>query len=108
MAFKISRKPTYKTEISVSMPTEKGKRETEKFWAEFKHVGVERLDELRAIPHREVLKEVLVGWSGMVDDDNEDVPFNETNMQIVFDIPQALEALIAGFWNSIFGAKKGN
>ena len=108
MSFKIARKPTYKHEIAVSMPTEKGKRETEKFMAEFKHVGRERLDELRAIPHREVLNEVLVGWTGLIDEDGQEVPFNELNKNIVFDIPQAFEALALGFWASIFGAKKGN
>lgn len=108
MAFRISRNPTYQTQIVVSMPGNNGKRETEKFMAEFKHVGTDRLDELRSIPHREVLNEVLVGWSGMIDDNGDEVPFNEVNRKIVYDIPQALDALIKGFWTSIFGASKGN
>lgn len=108
MAFKLARKETYETEIAVSMPGDKGKRTTEKFLARFKHVELTRLDELRSVPHREVLDEVLVGWSGMVDENDEPVPFNNETRAAVYEIPQAFEALVQGFWTSIFGAKKGN
>lgn len=108
MAFKITRKPTYKTEIKVEMPNGKGKRDVEKFMAEFKFLGIEKLDELKEKPHREVMSEVLVGWEDMVDDNGDPVEFNDLHKKALFDIPQAFDALVAGFWNSIFGAKKGN
>jgi hypothetical protein len=108
MAFKITRTPTYKVPVKVEIPNEKGKKDVETITAIFNRIGLERLNELKDVKHPEVLREVLAGWEGVVDDDGEEVPFTEANRLAMFDIPQAFDALVAAFWNSIFGAKKGN
>lgn len=108
MAFKLALKPTYFAQISVSVPNEHGKRDVSKFSAEFKRVGLDRLNELRTMPHPEVLAEVLVGWKDLHDENGDDVPFNDDTKKALFDIPQAFDALVASFWDSIFGAKAKN
>jgi hypothetical protein len=109
MAFKIALTPTYKTKIVVELPNEHGKIDKSDFMAEFKRTDVEKLEELRKTPNqKEVMEEVLVGWSGLLDESNQDVPFNPVNRDMLFRIPQALAATVDGFWGSIFKAREKN
>lgn len=106
--FKLAQSPTYRVLIAVAIPGENGKVQKESFTAEFKRVGLDRLTELKDVKHPEVLSEVLVNVHDLVDEAGDAVPFNADTKRALFDIPQAFDALVAGFWNSVFGAKKGN
>lgn len=108
MAFKIALSPTYKSKIVVETPNDNGKFDKSDFMAEFTRVSFDDLDELRKLPQKEVLEKVLVGWSGLLDENGEAVNFNPLNMVIILQIPQAFTALYEGFWSSIFKAKEKN
>jgi hypothetical protein len=108
MSFKIALTPTYKVKVEVETPNEHGKFDKSHFMAEFKRGSTEELDELRKMDQKEVVEQMLVGWTGLVDAEGNDVPFNPVNRQALFKIPQALRGLIDGFWGSIFKAKEKN
>ncbi|MBY0240757.1 MAG: hypothetical protein K2X55_15710 [Burkholderiaceae bacterium] len=108
MAFKIAVSPTYITKIVVELPNHNGKHDKSDFMAEFKRVSFDDLDDLRKMPQKEVLQQVLVGWSGLVDEHNQGVSFNPVNVDVLLAIPQAFLALADGFWNSIYKAKEKN
>ncbi|KQV78472.1 hypothetical protein ASD15_21915 [Massilia sp. Root351] len=108
MAFKIAVTPTYMAKIVVELLNMHGKHEKSDFMAEFKRVSLDELDELRTLPQKEVLQKVLVGWSGLLDESNTSVPYNQMNFDVVLAIPQAFAALSEGFWASIFKAKEKN
>lgn len=107
MGFNLSRTPTYKKEITVHMPNEKGGFDAEKFTAHFKRFDTEELDELRKKTGKEVLDAALVGWSDMFDN-GQPVEFSEERRAAMYKIPQALAATLDAFWASIFKAKQGN
>lgn len=108
MAFKIALTPTYKTKIVVETPNDQGKFDKSDFLAEFKRLNMDDLDAMRNVPQPEVIEQVLVGWSGLIDDEGNDVPFNSANRNALMRIPQAMHALVEGFWTSIFKAKEKN
>lgn len=109
MAFRLAQSETYKAKVVVSLPTEKARFEKSDFTAEFKRFSTEDLEEFRkTLTNREVVEKAIVGWSGVLDDDNLQVPFNEDNLKAMLAIPQALNALIQAFWGSIFEAREKN
>ena len=108
MAFIIAITPSYKVKVIVEMPNEAGRIEKSDFMAQFKRVSMDDLDELRKRPQKEVLEEVLIGWTGLLDENKESVPFNQATLASVLAIPQAFSALADSFWGSIFKAKEKN
>lgn len=106
--FKIALSPTYTVKVIVETPSANGKTDKSDFMAEFKRCNIDELDELRKLPQRDVIREVLVGWSGLVDEENQAVPFNAATRDAVLAIPQAVFALIDSFWTSIHKAKEKN
>lgn len=108
MAFKIALTPTYTVNVKVSLPNDKGTFDTSEFKAKFKRVSMEELDALREKTHADALREVLAGYSDLIDEKGEQVDFNEANVNALLSIPQALSALSEAFWASIFNAKAKN
>lgn len=108
MAFKKSKKPSYKTKIIVNTPNDKGGYDKSDFMAEFKFVDMDEIAELRELQQKDVLERVLVGWSDFLDENNQPVPFNEAELHVMLSIPQAFAALSQGFWGSIFKAREKN
>jgi len=108
MAFKIALTPSYRVKVQVELPNERGTIDKSDFMAEFKRCDIDKLDELRALPQRDVVGEVLIGWSGLVDEANQEVPYSPAAREAVMVIPQALLALIEAFWASVYKAKQKN
>ena len=108
MAFKITQKPTFISRVTVETPNQKGGFDKSPFNAEFRRCGMDEIEELRKLPQKEVLEKVLVGWSDLIDDDNQPVDFNEDNLRALLNIPPALLALGAAFWESLFKAREKN
>lgn len=100
MTFKIAQSEHYAQKISVGLPDEKGRIARSEFKVTFVRCNNDRLDELRAMIGRDVLKAVVIGWTDLVDDDDQPVPFSDANLDALMQIPQAADALIDGFWSS--------
>lgn len=108
MAFKITQKPTFISRVTVETPNLKGGFDKSTFNAEFKRCGMDEIEELKKIPQKEVLEKVLVGWTDLIDDDNQAVDFNDANLQSLLNISPALLALGEAFWTSLFKAREKN
>lgn len=111
MTFKITQKPTFISRVTVETPNQKGGFDRSHFNAEFKRCGMDEIEELKKLPQKEVMEKVLVGWTDLIDDDNQPVDFNEDNRRALLNIPNALTAMgsIDGaFWGSLFKAREKN
>jgi hypothetical protein len=108
MAFKLAQSETYQREIEVQIVAESGKVDKHKLKITFKRCTNDELDELKHKPNRDVMKEVVVGWSGVIDDDGAAVPFDEENFERFMQIPAASIAVIKGFWESHHIAREKN
>lgn len=108
MAFKIAQKNSYKVAVKVQTPNDKNGFDTSEFTAEFKRVGMAELEQIKELTQKEVIKKVLVGFTDLLDEDNNALDYNETNVDALLDIPQAQLALTEAYWSSIFKAKAKN
>ena len=108
MAFKITQKPTFISRVTDETPNQRGGFDKSSFAAEFKRCGMDEIEDLKKLPQKEVLQQVLVGWSDLIDDDNQPVDFNDVNLRALLNISPALLALGAAFWESLFKAREKN
>jgi len=111
--FKIVQNPTYTWPVTLELPIDGGKTEKATFDAEFKRISQSRVDEIRQAVERgemcdaDLAREVLVGWSGVVDGDGE-VPYSEKARDQLLDIPMVSTAIVMALLGSINGAKRKN
>ena len=108
MAFKIALSPSYRVKVVVETLNAAGRSEKSDFHVEFKRVDMARIAELRTMTQEEVLREVIEGFDGLVDESGTEVGFNEINLAMLLSIPAALFALADAFWTSIYKAKEKN
>ena len=112
--FVISQSSSYKWPVSVEFPVDGGKTEKQTFDGEFKRLSQSRIDEVRKavtddlITEREFAKEVLVGWSGIVDSESGEVPFSERARDDLLNVPMVSNAIVMAFMNSLSGVKRKN
>lgn len=64
--------------------------------------------ELEGVSHRTVAAEVLVGWSGVTDDDGEPIEFTAATADKFVRIQGVAKAICDAWAESLEGAKRGN
>ncbi|WP_430229939.1 hypothetical protein [Nitrosomonas communis] len=108
MAFKISLNPTFKTQVDVHIKNEKGIFVKSTFTAQFARADTDEIEELNKLSLTDVIRRKLVGWEGLLAEDNAVVEYNETNLDIVLKIPEAVVGLSNAFWTSIYKQREKN
>lgn len=114
MAFKISSatEGTYTWPVPVWIPVDGGKRRKEEFQATFKRFkqGEEPLapESVTEEDGVEVFKRFLAGWSGIKDDEGNELPFTDENLREFLTVPVFVTAITDAFRNSIGQAKEKN
>ena len=53
-------------------------------------------------------RELLIGWTGITDDAGKDVPFSESALDQLLEIPAIAGQIIKAWFSSMEVAKKGN
>ncbi len=108
MAFKLAQNPSYIATVKVSMPNDKDGFDTSEFKAKFKRPSTEEIKKFGDKTKEEVVKEYLVGFTNLLDENNQEVDFNEDNLNALIAIPQALDALFQTFQTTLFKAREKN
>lgn len=125
MAFVLKQSDSYRWPVSFKLPTDGGKREKQTFEAEFKRLPQSRITQIQAevqklmkaveageqpdgISDISVAQEVLVGWSGVVDEDGEEVPFSKTSCDALLDLPTVAASIIQCYFESLVDSKTKN
>jgi hypothetical protein len=122
MAFVLKQKDSYTWPVPLLLPGDGGRREKNTFEAEFKRLSQSRLKEIgrtaRAIEKGEadedemdvqtMAKEMLIGWSGVVDDAGEPVPFSVAALSQLLEIPSVAAQIVRAFYESYEDAKRKN
>jgi len=121
MAFILKQKATYVWPIVLFIPVDGGTRQKATFDGEFRRlpqsrineiIKVARAGELGRLEEDEMLddktaaREILVGWSGVLDDENQEIPFSETSLSQLLEIPTVAGQIIKAWFNSMDVAKK--
>lgn len=125
MAFILKQSSSYSWPVTIRMPADGGKREKQSFEAEFKRLPQSRIAEIQAMAQKlvkaaeageqlegisdvSVADEVLVGWSGILDEDGEEVPYSETNKAILLEVPLMAASLVQAYFASLTDEKRKN
>jgi hypothetical protein len=123
MGFKLSAATSYPWKVAGKLANE-----SYSFTAEFAFLDQERIDyllvasarraallkrgeddpELEGVNHRTIAAEVLVGWTGVTDDDGEPVDFTAASADKFLRIQGVAKAVCDAWAESLEGAKRGN
>lgn len=114
MAFKLKFTDTYTAPVTVEIPGNNGRFEKQTFSVEFKRFNRTKLADIvraaydRSRDDREIVDEILVGWSGITDENGDDLEYTKDNADRVFEVVQVLPAIVQTFFATITKAKEKN
>lgn len=115
MAFVISKATKYSWPVQLEIPVDGGKHEKQTFDAEFKRIPQSKIKEiLDGIKSESITDDValardlMVGWAGVKDNENNDIPFSEKSFSELLDIPGVAGAIVKTFFESLAGARRKN
>jgi hypothetical protein len=131
MSFRLAPNPTYSWPFVLIIPNE-GKKEKHAFDLIFNRLTQERIDELTELARvtenivrgrtvvgddqeeperflaREVAKEVVAGWSNVLDENDKPLSFTDSTFDRLLKIPTAADQIVRAFFKSIDVSKRGN
>jgi len=111
--FKLTQSNTYTWPVSVNIPVNGGQYDKQTFDGEFKRLSDARLKEIRSsieagqLTDADFVRELMVGWKG-VTDDGADVPFSQSTLAQLLDIPGVAAAVVMAVVESLAGLKRKN
>jgi hypothetical protein len=122
MSFVLKQSASYTWPVPLLIPVDGGRREKHSFDAEFKRLPQSRINEIiklaralevgraddEMLDDKTAAKEILIGWSGITDDNAKDVPFSESALDQLLEIPTVAGQIIRAWFNSMDVAKRGN
>lgn len=121
MAFVLKQSATYSWPIPLELPADGGRKEKFSFDGEFRRLPQSRINEIikvaRAMEYGRSLddeelddktaaREILVGWTGVVDDDGKEIPFSDAALGQLLEIPTIGAQIIRAWFDSMDTAKK--
>lgn len=123
MAFVLKQSATYTWPVTLIIPVDGGRREKHTFDGEFRRLPQSRINEIirlarlqergrlddgEELADQDAAKEILAGWSGVVDDDGKEVPFTESAVGQLLEIPTVAGQIIRAWFDSLEVAKRKN
>lgn len=126
MAFVLNQSQSYSWPVSIQLPADGGKREKSSFDALFKRLPQSRINEIQllvsqrikaaergeeldnGVTDQSIAAEILVGWSGIVDGEGDEVPYSEAVKAQLLDVPMMAGALIEAYFASLVELKRKN
>ena len=108
MSYCLTKAPTFTMKVTVVEPgtSATGDVETHEFVGVFKRIAMTEWEEMRASGRtdRALMGELLVGWHGLVDAKEVDVPFTNDTRDALLSIPHALRGVVVAFMTGASGA----
>ena len=110
MAFVRKKVKTFKWPVKVQEPsdTKPGEFETSEFIAIFKREKMSKLQESDEADSLGLLRKVLVGWEGIVDENDKEVPFSDEVLEEQADDADWIKAVLNTYATTYAEAEAGN
>jgi hypothetical protein len=123
MSFVLKQSATYTWPITLILPVDGGRREKHTFDGEFKRLPQTRINEIvrqaramergridedEILEDQDAAREILVGWSGVVDDDGAEIPFSNALLDQLLEIPTVAGQIVRAWFESLEVAKRKN
>lgn len=112
--FKISQSPSYYWTVHFSFPSEKGGFEKANFDCLFKRLTQTRINEIISmagsgeITDAKIAQEIVQGWRGITDSNGEEVPFSQSALDQLLDVPMMATSISSSFIESLSDARRKN
>lgn len=114
MAFVLKQSDTYSWPVTFNVPVDGGRHDSQTFDASFKRKPqkwirdiVKRIDADDVID-TDVARQVLVGWSGVNDENGKEIPFSQKALDQLLEVPTLASAIVLAYFNSVAGVKVKN
>ncbi len=104
--FKIQKSENYSWPVKVKIPVDGGRYHEETFDAIFKRLPASKTRELidsENMTDTDFAKNVLVDWKGVTDDKGVEIPFSESAMAQLLDVPAVALAVVEAYLISANG-----
>lgn len=98
MAFRVTKTPTFKANVTIETADEKGRTLKETVVAEFERPTEVQLTEWEGAKNVAVCERFLRDVAGMTDDEGQPVRYEGENRDALLSMPPATFALAAAFW----------
>ena len=123
MAFVLKQSATYTWPITLIIPMDGGRRDKHTFDGEFRRLPQSRINEIIRLARaaergrlnddeelldQDAAREILAGWSGVVDDDAKEIPYSENALAQLLDIPTVAGQIVRAWFDSLDVAKRKN
>ena len=123
MAFVLSQSDSYTWPVTLVIPVDGGRREKHTFDAEFTRLSQTRINEIvrqakessgelakdpAMLEDQTACAEILIGWSNVVDDKGDDVPFSIKALDQLLELPTIAAQIIRAWSESLEVAKRKN
>lgn len=103
---KITANPEFSHKVKVHVPVDGGHIEQE-FTARFRVVPWSELQDAERDPAEQV-RRVWVGWEGIVDDNDQPIPFSDIMRDRFIDMLFVRVPVLTAYVSAVSGAKRGN
>lgn len=87
--FVIDQSATFKHPVTFKTPKEEGGHQENSFTCEFRRLSTSELDDLtkkESLTDKQFAKAVVAGWSDIKDKNDNELPFNDVNLNRLLDI----------------------
>ncbi len=119
MALILKKEDVWSWPVNFSMPVDDGKHEKVKFKCKFKRIKQTEVEkyqqkftttDLKVMfeAARECAKKVVVGWTDVMDEEGNQIEYNEANLNELLEIPTLAIAVSTAYINSLTEAKRKN
>ena len=123
MAFVLKQSATYTWPITLVLPVSGGRREKHTFDGEFRRLPQTRINEIvklaqlqergklsedEELRDQDAAREILAGWSNVVDDEGEEIPFSDSKLAELLEIPTVAGQIVRTWFDSLEVAKRKN
>lgn len=123
MSFVLKQSASYTWPITLVLPVDGGRREKHTFDGEFKRLPQTRINEIvrqaramergrlnedEGLEDQDAARELLIGWAGIVDDDGKEIPFADSTLAQLLEIPTVAGQIVRAWFESLEVAKRKN
>jgi hypothetical protein len=112
--FVLTKEARYFWPVTIESPKDGGGRIRESLDIQFRRIQQSRIKEIiegatdEKVTDASLVKEIVIGWKGMKDEAGAELPFSETTLHELVEIPGVGRAIVLAFFESIAGAKQKN
>lgn len=105
--FRLDQSAKYRWPVKGELVAEDGNQQSYEFHVHFRRVGMAEVEEMvkatqdSSMTDRQIVEELVVGWEGVLDADEHEMPFSSESLAILCDIVRVRAAIVRAWFDSL-------